>query len=267
MSLWEQYRKHEQYIKRYGLDRLIDFKDFLHYKKGMIDPESGEAAPKPPEPDDLVRLHKLIRQRRSMTVLEFGVGYSTIIMADALLKNQEDWNKLKSKPKIKNRYMFQLFCVDSNSYYMEISKARFPVNLLNHVHFHYSEVVIGTFNGQMCHYYNSLPDIVPDFIYLDGPHPKDVKGEINGLSFQCNERTVISADILLMEPTLKSGSYIVVDNRENNVWFLRNNFKRNWIIRRIKNVPLTIMELREPPKRFGCSNLPYIKTVLKSNGF
>jgi len=40
---------------------------------------------------DLVRIHQLIRQRRCFTVLEFGVGFSTIIIADALMKNKMDW--------------------------------------------------------------------------------------------------------------------------------------------------------------------------------
>ncbi|SFU46033.1 hypothetical protein SAMN05216339_102362 [Nitrosomonas eutropha] len=30
---------------------------------------------------------------------------------------------------------------------------------------------------------------------FDGPSPKDVQGSINGLSFNCDERTVMSGDL------------------------------------------------------------------------
>ena len=67
--------------------------------------------------------------------------------------------------------------------------------------------------------------INPEFIYLDGPHPLDPKENINNVSFQCLERTPISADILLLESTLLPGTRILVDGRTNNVRFLRNNLK------------------------------------------
>ena len=43
----------------------------------------------PPDFRDLARLHYLIRFRKVFTILEFGVGYSTIIMADAIKKNKK----------------------------------------------------------------------------------------------------------------------------------------------------------------------------------
>ena len=65
---------------------------------------------------------------------------------------------------------------------------------------------------------------MPDFIYLDGPSPKDVTGKIRGLSFQCDERTVMSGDLLLMESTFLPGVFILVDGRTNNARFLERHF-------------------------------------------
>ena len=254
MNGQEEYDKHKEYIEAQQLDKVIDFKENIDFQEGVFDAVSGKLEiPFPPEPADLVRLHKYIRERKCFTVLEFGAGYSTIVMADALKKNQEDWENLSPKPEIRNRYMFQLFSVDSSQKWIDNLKTRFPNYLIDRVHFNATEVEIGKFNGQLCHYCTNLPDIVPDFIYLDGPFPKDVKGNINGLSFQCDERTVMAADLLLMESTFLPGTFIIVDGRTNNARFLERNFTRNYIIKWDRDGDVTTFELNE--ERLGKYNL------------
>src|SRR5438874_1683600 len=54
-----------------------------------VDPKNN--VPFPPEFDDLTRLHFLARSRKMTTILEFGVGKSTIVFADALKKNKEEF--------------------------------------------------------------------------------------------------------------------------------------------------------------------------------
>lgn len=219
----------EKYIEKEGLNKLIDFESYLNSDLGVFDVVSGKLEiPIPPNANDLVRIHKLIRQRKCFTILEFGIGYSTLIIADALKKNHEDWKKLPNIPEIRNRFMFKSFSVDASKKWIESTKKRIPSQLKNYVNFNYSPVEISTFNGQLCHYYKNLPNIVPDFIYLDGPSPKDVKGSINGLSFECDERTVMSADLLLMESTFLPGTFILIDGRTNNARFLERNFQREY---------------------------------------
>ena len=121
------------------------------------------------------------------------------------------------------------------------------------MHFQQSDVEIGTFNGQLCHYYKNLPDIIAEFIYLDGPSAKDVKGNINGLSFNCEERTVMSGDLLLMESTFLPGTFIIVDGRINNARFLERNFSRNYDVNYDKGSDITTFELLE--ERLGKYNL------------
>ena len=217
--------------------------------------EAANGQPKaiPIDREDLVRIHRLIRQRKCFTVLEFGVGFSTIVIADALMKNKADWEQLENPPAIRNRYLFQCFSVDSSQEWLERSKARLPEVLQNFVNFQYSRVEIGTYQGQLCHYYKTLPDIVPDFIYLDGPDPQTVEGSINGMTFQCKERTVMSGDLLLMEPIFLPGTFILVDGRTNNARFLQNNFKRDYEIIWDRKGDVTTMELKE--ERLGKYNL------------
>ncbi len=207
----------------------------------------------PADVEDLVRLHQLIRSRKSFTVLEFGVGFSTLIIADALMKNKVDWLSLEDPPQIRNRFQFQCFSVDTSEKWIEKTKARIPEKLLAFINFQLSDVEIGTHNGQLCHFYKTLPDIVPDFIYLDGPDPQAVKGSINGLTFQCMERTVMSGDLLLMEPFLLPGTFVLIDGRTNNARFLKNNLKRTYEFIWNKEGDVTTIELIED--RLGKYNL------------
>lgn len=224
-------------------------------KEGLVDLvnkyNKNESNQIPAHFEDLVRLHKTLRSRKSFTAIEFGVGFSTVVIADALRKNKADWESLSNAPATRNRFMFQLFSVDASKKWIENTKNKLPEELTSYVNFHFSEAEIGLHNGQLCSFYKNLPDVIADFIYIDAPDPKDVKGSINGLSFQCDERTVTSADLLLMESTLLPGAFIVVDGRLNNVRFLENNMKRKY--KKEVNDDVTTFELDEP--RLGKYNI------------
>ena len=244
----------KEYLIQEGLNQYINLDANADFKEGAFDAVSGKLnIPFPPVAEDLARLHRLIRKRKAFTVLEFGSGLSTIVMADALSKNKADFLALEEKPELRNRFMFQIFSVESDKQWIEHSQSNFPKHFLEHVNFHYSEIKIDTFNGRICHFYDNLPDIVPDFIYLDGPNPKDVKGNVNGMTFQCDERTVMAADLLLMESILLPGTFILVDGRTNNARFLKNNFQRNFEMSWDKDGDVTSFELKE--ERLGKYNI------------
>ena len=244
----------KEYLIQEGLNQYINFDANADFKEGVFDAVSGKLnIPFPPVAKDLARLHRLIRKRKAFTILEFGSGLSTIVMADALSKNKADFLGLQEKPVLRNRFMFQIFSVESDKKWIEYSQSNFPNHLLEHVNFHYSDIKIDTFNGRICHFYDNLPDIVPDFIYLDGPNPKDVKGSVNGITFQCDERTVMAADILLMESILLPGTFILVDGRTNNARFLNNNLQRNFEMSWDKDGDVTSFELKE--ERLGKYNI------------
>ena len=244
----------KEYLIQEGLNQYINLDANADFKEGAFDAVSGKLnIPFPPVAEDLARLHRLIRKRKAFTVLEFGSGLSTIVMADALNKNKADFLAIEEKPELRNRFIFQIFSVESDKQWIEHSQSNFPKHLLEHVNFHYSEIKIDTFNGRICHFYEDLPDIVPDFIYLDGPNPKDVKGSLNGMTFQCDERTVMAADLLLMESILLPGTFILVDGRTNNARFLKNNFQRNFEMSWDKDGDITSFELQE--ERLGKYNI------------
>ncbi len=204
-----------------------------------------------PEIIDLARVYDMIDKNKPFTVLEFGVGYSTIVIAKALYENKKKFNK-KNIEKIRNSKMFKVFSVDASKKWIEETKKNLPNYLKEFVEFHHSEVEVKLINNQVCHVYKSIPDINPEFIYLDGPHPLDPSGKVNNISFKCLERTPISADIIYLESTLLPGTKILVDGRVNNVRFLRNNLKRKYKYNWDRNGDITIITLIE--KKLGKLN-------------
>ncbi len=200
-----------------------------------------------PDIDDLVRLHQLVRDRRVFTVLEFGIGYSTLVIADALAKNADDFAESDAEVELQPADAFRVFSVDASEAWIAAAMARIPDGLHTHIVASHSPVRAGTFNGQLCHFYDRLPNVVPDFIYLDGPDPRDVAGAVNGLDFSQRERTVMAGDLLLMEPSFVPGLMILVDGRTNNARFLAHNFRRTYDWLEDPGGGFTMFELVEPP--------------------
>ncbi len=209
----------------------------------------GDQSEIPPVLYDLYNLHRLVRQRRPTTVLEFGTGFSSLVLAHALSENLRDHPpaapaKAKGAPPPSP----QVWTVDTNPRWIENVAQKMPEHLRGMVTFRHSTAEVCELAGQLCHRYVNLPSVVPDFVYLDGPDPADVKGSVNGLSFTLENgepRQVVSADMVLLEPSLKTGFFMVVDARYNNVHFLRHNLRRRYRVHLDRVNRLATFELRE----------------------
>lgn len=202
-----------------------------------------------PDFRDLARLYATIRARKIFTVLEFGIGYSTIVMAKALKKNQEDWDQLENKPLVRKSTPFEVHCVDASSKWIDVTLNGIPSKCKHIVKTHETNVTTGLFNGRICHFYNQIPNVIPDFIYLDAPHPNHVR-KSNGKNSKWSnnkDRVIMSGDLLRLEPVLLPGACILVDGRTANSRFLKHFFYRNWSIKRDENGDVTAMELQEKP--------------------
>ncbi|MDP2641547.1 MAG: hypothetical protein Q8P39_03440 [Candidatus Yanofskybacteria bacterium] len=219
-----------------------------HYldQQGLMSHLRGSEGQLAPDWRDLARLHSLARKRKVFTALEFGVGRSTVVLADALYQNKREWEGVQDKPEIKKQDPFTLFSVDASEVWLKNAQMSLPQAIQGHVEFHHSRVTVGEFNGRVCHFFESIPDAVPDFIYLDGPDPLDVEGEAHGLSWKNPERTVMAGDILRIEPTLLPGTFVLIDGRTNNARFLACNLQRQWDIHHYEKEDVTTMELQEP---------------------
>jgi hypothetical protein len=242
----------KDYFVSENLMRYVGEIDDEQKEQFYNDPNSGVRSNImfPVDLGDLCRLHKTIRKRKCFTVLEFGLGFSTLVMADALLKNKQDFERLDTVPHIRCQNKFQVHSVDNDVKWVQSFKERlsnFPE--LNSVIFLcVTSVHATTFNGRLCHMYQKIPNVIPDFVYLDGPGTDNVLGDVNGCEFsECSDRTVMAADLCVIEPVLLPGCFIVVDGRTNNARFLKNNFQRNWAYTHLADEDVSIFELNEPP--------------------
>jgi hypothetical protein len=205
--------------------------------------------------DDLARLYKLVRERKPFQIIEFGSGFSTIIMASALKQNWEAYlDILADRQSFRQYEQPSLVSIESSQKWQNNTRQKIEeTGLVDFSEIIFSTVTIGEYQGQICHFYNQLPDLVPDFVYIDGPDPATVQGNINGLSFQNPKRTVISGDILKYESTLLPGFFMIVDGRTNNARFLQRTLKRDYEIQYHSEADVTTFELKEP--RLGVKNV------------
>ena len=122
----------------------------------MQNPYEGviDATPLPPDTRDLRRLYDIIRSRHVITILEFGVGHSTRVMAEALQENKRDFGDKIGHLRRENP--FKIFSVDSSADFIELTRA----NLKGFdVEFHHTQCRMGDFNGKICHFYDTLPNV------------------------------------------------------------------------------------------------------------
>lgn len=209
-----------------------------------VDPVMSD--PYNPDWADLVRIHRIIRSRRVTTVLEFGCGYSTLVMAHALLQNRKEYGEYVES-NLRRGNSFEIHSVDDMPEYVDITRKRIPPDLQSLVHFTVTPVNMTTFAGRVCTEYESLPNICPDFIYLDGPSQHSVRGSVNGISTVHPDRLPMACDILKIEYFLLPGTLILVDGRTANARFLRFNLQRNWKYMHDRAGDIHTFELCESP--------------------
>ena len=240
---------YDEYLKNNQIETLINKKNKQKKVQKVTnnDPfhnvNPNNKQPLDPEFDDLIRLHYIIRKRKATTVLEYGVGYSSIIIADAILRNKLD----NEYPNIRCSNLFELHSIDTSKEFIDITKKRIPKKLNVITNFHFSEVSMSQFNMRICTLYDSHPNISPDIIYVDGPDQFSPKADIRGISTKNSDRMPMIADILTYEHFLCPGVLIIFDGRTANARFFKANFQRNWSHYYNDEFDQHFFELLEPP--------------------
>ncbi len=252
-----------EYFKAHRIGQLLDVLDenaqvskFYHEPDYAVDPNKKTPYVAETKLDDLTRLHYLVRKRKVTTILEFGVGHSTRIFGNALKDNSNKYlSEIKSLGMIRRNNIFECHSIDNSNEW--INKCRNEINedQINYHFFHFTEVAISTFNDRVCTYYQNLPNISPDFIYLDAPHQFYVNGAVRGLSTAHKDRMPMSADILAFEHFLQPGTLICVDGRGANSRFLKTNLQRDWAYFYSEDWDQHFFELQEAPLGIYNKNL------------
>jgi len=249
MNLFNNLQNYSEYLKEhpfhknlsvnleeYGeLERKIT-RDTYYSVSPVID------TPYSVEMDDLIRLHYLVTSRKVTTILEFGVGQSSIVFDHALEENKLKYADFV-KDNLRRSNIFECHTVDNNEQWLEEVKLNNPS--LKNVFFNHCPCRMTTFNDRICTMYDNLPNVSPDFIYLDAPDQFTPIGDVRGISTNHPDRLPMAADILAFEHFLLPGTLIAVDGRTANARFLKVNLQRNWSYSYFKEYDQHFFELKE----------------------
>jgi hypothetical protein len=250
MPFFEELKSYENYLAENPIHELlnIDLDAYGEVDKKIIRPVGYSVYPKLEEAfsaelDDLVRLHYLVTSRKVTTVLEFGVGKSSIIFDHALNLNKKKYASFVES-NLRRSNPFQCFSVDNNEEWISVCRKTAATSL---VKYHHSQCSISTFNGRVCSFFDDLPNICPDLIYLDGPDQFSPTGDVRGITTKHPDRLPMSGDILTIEHFLLPGTLIVVDGRTANARFLKTNLQRDWSYFHHEDFDQHYFELVEKP--------------------
>ena len=185
-----------------------------------------------PDLVDLYVLYSLVENNNRINILEYGTGWSSIVILKALMDVKKKKNS-KSYTRVHKPY--NLTIVDADNYYLNISKKRILSSKYfnKNVSFNFCKNEMILFQDRYATRYKNHPVVNPDFIFLDGPDQWSVKNKINNFTTGFKEMMPMASDILHYEFFLTPGTIILTDGRTNNVNFLKAYFKRNW-----KHIPL-----------------------------
>ena len=193
--------------------------------------------------NDLYRLYNFITLNKRLCVLEFGCGYSSIIINKALESNKKNFKK-KTK-EIRQHNLFKHYSVDDDKNFIKLTKNKMPNNKTSI--FYYSRNSIVKTGYQISNQYDKIPNINPDFIYIDGPDLFKINGISKGINLRNPDKMPMNSDLLCIENFLVPGTIILMDGRTSNARFLRNNFKRNWFYKYDNLNDQNIFLLNEAP--------------------
>ena len=203
----------------------IEAKSIPNAVNHFVDPNVLESFKS--EPDDLIRIHYLVRTLKVVTVLEIGAGKSTLVISDAIQKNKIEFGDYV-KANLRKNNPFELHSVETSDYWAKEVEKTIPSNLKEICTIHISKCRMNIFNSRVCTSFDNLPNICPDFIYLDGPDQYSVEGDIDGITTSHPDRMPMVSDILRIEPFLLPGTVILVDGRTANARFMKNNLQQEW---------------------------------------
>ena len=214
-------------------------------KKILLTDKRISTYPHIPDLKDLYYLYNLIVLNNKISILEYGTGWSSLIIYKALLFNKNK-NKKKYYTRADNPYSLDI--IDNSKKFLKISKERLDKNFgkKNNIKFNYSPVKMTKFNDHFASHYTKHPVKNPDFIFLDAPNSFYVGGKVDNFTVNSFGMMPMACDILKFEFFLIPRTIIMSDGRAGNIQFLLKNFKRNWRHINLYNNSINILYLDEP---------------------
>ena len=203
-------------------------------------------APYEYEIDDLFHLYSTVRKASCVSVLEFGTGWSTLVLALGLHENARFFGEEHLRS-VRHPNPFQLLTIDASDHWQRVALSRVPDYLRSTIRTVSCEVGLVDRFGGVVHVFDSVPEFAADLIYLDGPDPEQVGGLVGGFEYREVHTLPMGADILRIEPHLWPETMIITDGRTANARFLASNFRRNWQVLHDPFGDRTTFRLEETP--------------------
>jgi hypothetical protein len=261
LSDFNDHLKVQEYLELFSLNQLIHKKaddcGLSNNNSLTRSVSSFESKPFKPKYDDLCRLHYIALSRKCLNVLEFGSGYSTVFLAEAMRILSNSFLDY-AKENIRVDLPFHIYAIEEEERFLQITSKRLGIELSPFVTLRKSSVEVILHDGRIATKYTKLPNISPDLIYIDGPSQFATTDEINGFSFNSKSRMPMSADVLFYEFFFEPGTLIILDGRTANARFLKSYLRRNWVYSYDKLGDLSYFELQEEPLgRFNSNKLEF----------
>ncbi len=181
-------------LEAHGLGELLARVASAAERVGAIKPVYSE----------LLNLYEIARRWKPRVVFEFGSGWSTIIWARALFDNEAETPGSGG----------MLYSMDAEKIWARHTRGLLPETLRPHCEVIYSPVEKIDCCGQKAWRHTEVPEVAPDIVYLDGP----------ALTQDCQ----VAADILFLEDRFPKDFMLIIDGRNKNMLFLKENLKRNY---------------------------------------
>lgn len=251
----------EKYFYDNNLANVIDVQNYV--RPGNIGPndtfnqEGGDVFL--PDCADLARLHAIVRKRKALTVLEFGGGVSTRVLANAISLNKEEYgDKVES---VRRQDPFKVHSVEAEKRYADLTQSALG-EYSSYVEMHVIDAVHTTYHDVVCGRYKTVPSLCPDLIYIDGPSPYSyLPDDTSYINLSHPDLTNITCDLLHLEAFLLPGTFVVFDGMTNNARFNRRSLTRSWCCHEDVGMDYTMLVLDEAP--IGVHHLNQLKYISK----
>jgi len=123
-----------------------------------------------------------------------------------------------------------LYSIEADLYWTGITKKAIPEPLLKFCEVLYSPLLDVDFSGMPAFRHSKIPDVVPNFVYLDGP--------------ALTPERQLSIDVLDIEHRFPPGFFMVVDGRKKNTAFLQQHLRRKYVYKHRQRFGNSTFELK-----------------------
>ena len=130
----------------------------------------------PPTFKHLNFIYNLVKKNKRISSLEFGVGWSSLVISKALDENKKKYfYKSLFLKRIFKDNLFMNYVIDAEKKYLKIFKNFSNKIELKNIRFKKILWQYMLKKNSIVAYGKNLPGIIPDFIYLDGPNPRKIR--------------------------------------------------------------------------------------------